>query len=395
MTKLLQKQQSDGFGPSFIAPNAFAPIHRIEIPSDRLAARKLLREKCPTLPGVYGWFDSNDRLGYVGKSKALKKRLLSYFSKTVPDPKMNRIRRGSQTILWQPISHELLALLREQELIDRWTPSYNSQGQPTRRRPAFVCISNSAAPNALLQRQLNTRVAHCFGPILGTQQLREAIENLNNVFSLRDCPEKTTIQFNNQLELFAENRQAKCIRYELNTCPAPCAAACSKSEYQSNVERALNFLNGFDRSILDQLRRRMDNAAVRHAFETAAIFRDRLESLSWLDRRLETLRRAQLELNCIYEVDGLNHNKVWLLLDAGLPIACVPSPTDRQSAESALGWIKQIASKKQRFAESPLEINLQMITLSWFRYQRRETGNLISVSAARKRCRQYQTKMSA
>ena len=395
MSDLLAQKQFNGFGPSFIADCAFAPVHQIEIPTDRLEARKILREKCPTLPGVYGWLDFNDRLGYVGKSKALKKRLLSYFSKTVPDPKMSRIRRASRILMWQPISHELLALLREQELINRWTPSFNSQGQPTRRRPAFVCISNSQAPNAMLQRQLTTRAKHRFGPILGTQQLREAIDNLNNVFSLRDCPDKTTIQFSNQLKLFDEGQTAKCIRHELATCPAPCAAACSQAEYMSSVKRAIDFLNGFDRSILDSLKRRMENAAARHSFETAAIFRDRWESLSWLDRRLETLRRAQHELNCVYEMEGFRQTKVWLLMDTGLPIACVQAPSDHSSSELASKSLKLIASTKPRFPEGPLETNLQMITLSWFRYQRQEKKSLISTRKASKRCREFAPKMSA
>ena len=363
----------------------------MEIPRDRLEARKQLRETCPALPGVYSWLDPNGQLGYVGKSKSLRKRLLSYFSKTVPDEKMHRIRRNSHTIIWEPVSHELLALLREQELINRWRPSYNSQGQPTRRKPAFVCISNHSAPNAIMQRRVNEKSTHRYGPIMGTAQLREAIDNLNNVFKLRDCPEKTTMEFSDQLELFSRDQPAKCIRHELGTCPAPCAAGCSKSNYRSTVDDAIAFLSGFDRSVLESLESRMNRAAGMKAFETAAVFRDRLESLAWLDRRLESLRRAQHELNCIYQVSGFDESQVWLMLDCGLPIACEAKPKNEAMIDSVENSLKQIASRHRRFPDGPLETNFQMIVLSWFRHQKQEKRNLISVRKARTWCRGLKT----
>jgi len=376
------------FGPSFLSADCIGAQEKVTIPRQRLDARRAVRETCPDSPGVYGWLDPNGQLSYVGKSKALKKRLLSYFSKTVPDEKMKRIRRQSRTIVWQSVSHELLALLREQELINRWRPSFNSQGQPTRRRPAYVCITNTAAPNAVVQRQINQKSGQQrFGPILGTSQLRGAIENLNNVFNLRDCPDKTSIEYSNQLELFPQQHPAKCIRFELATCPAPCARGCSKTEYMAGVDRAIAFLNGFDRSMLDDLKSRMQKAAMRKSFETAAIFRDRWESLAWLDRRLETLRRARMELNCIYELPGLGDTRAWLVLDGGLPIGCFSYPADQMDATQLEQPLTQLAGRNERMPVGPLETNFQMIVLSWFRHRSEESKNLISVGKARRICR--------
>ena len=375
-------------GESILPDLAIGNSMRIEIPTDRLDARKTLRSGCPTVPGVYAWLDAAGQIGYVGKSKSLKKRLLSYFSKTVPDEKMHRIRRHSRTIIWQPISHELLALLREQELINQWRPPFNSQGQPTRRKPAFVSITSSAAPNAVVQRKLSQTATHRFGPILGTAQLRESIDNLNNVFKLRDCPDKTTMEFSDQLELFARGQTAKCIRHELNTCPGPCAGACSRDRYLSAVNQAVDFLSGFDRSVLENLEARMNQAAEQRQFETAAVFRDRLESLAWLDRRLETLRRAKSDLNCVYQVPGTNGKPVWLILDSGLPVACAAAPTDPQSAIPLDRELKLVASRKHRFPDGPLETNFQLIVISWFRHQKQERKNLVSVRKARRVCRE-------
>ena len=92
---------------------------------------------------------------------------------------MGRIIRHSQRIVWEPVSHELLALIREQELIYRWRPDFNKQGQPTRRQPAFVCVGGGAAPRAFVARQITDRSDWSIGPIAGTGRLRSAVEALN------------------------------------------------------------------------------------------------------------------------------------------------------------------------------------------------------------------------
>ena len=336
MDNWLAQRQFSGFGESLLCPEAAGAEHCIEIPRDRMQARKLLRETCPRSPGVYGWLDPHRQLHYVGKSKSLRHRLLSYFAKIPSDPKMARIRRQSGQIVWQPVSHELLALLREQELINRFRPGFNSQGQPTRRRPAYVCLTDSTAPTTVVRRQLaNNENQYRFGPILGTSQLRAAIDVLNNCFGLRDCPDQTKMEFSDQLQLFQHERPAKCMRLELATCPGPCAGACSKADYQQGVSRALAFLQGFDTSVLDDLQARMQRTALHRQFEAAAVWRDRWESLAWLHRRLESLRRARMELNCVYEIPGLQ-GKIWLILDGGLPIACVGETTNRKVRENFL-----------------------------------------------------------
>lgn len=182
------------FGPSLLASPIRGRIARNEIPEQRIDARAMLHDHCPLTPGVYGWLDANDQICYVGKSKSLRKRLLSYFSKTPADKKTLRIRQHSRKLAWEPISDELLALIREQELIYRWRPDFNSQGQPTRRQPAFVCISTGAAPNAFFANRVPKAAAQVFGPIAGTNKLRQAVDSLNQVFGLRDCSDKTKFE---------------------------------------------------------------------------------------------------------------------------------------------------------------------------------------------------------
>ena len=357
----------DGFGPSILVQQMRGRQKRITIPTDRLEGRKLLREACPSVPGVYGWLDEHRQLIYVGKSKSLRKRLLSYFAKTPADNKMERIRQHSVTIVWEPISHELLALIREQELIHRWRPDFNSQGQPTRMQPAFLCIAGSPAPNARLARRLNGQHLHAFGPISGTKYLRQAIVSFNQVFQLRDCPDKTKFEFQSQRMLFDDPATAKCIRHELGTCPGPCASMCSAQTYSDLIEKALSFLHGDSSATLEALEAKMTAAAAKSAFESAAIYRDCLDNLTWLDRRLNGLRMADQNLNGILEIEARRKRKAWMVLRGGRIIASVPKPDTARKAGEVQQFIDASLKSATELPVTLLEMSLQLIIISWFR----------------------------
>lgn len=375
-----------GFGPSILAPQARDRLICHRLPADRQQARELLHDHCPLTPGVYGWLDSHQQLCYIGKSKQLRKRLLSYFAKNPADPKADRIRRHSSHLVWEPMSDEFLALLREQELIHRWRPDFNTQGQPTRRQPAFIGISNSAAPHAFFTRQLSAKAKYLFGPIAGTGELRIAVESLNQAFQLRDCPDKTKFQYNNQLTLFENPNTAKCIRHELGTCTAPCAGFCSRSGYQQQVDKLVAFLRGEDLSILDQLEAEMGAAATELRFERAATLRNYWTSLRWLNRRLSTLRTAKQNLNGVLPVASLGKQMVWLVLKGGRLIGSLRQPQRPQQAAKAVPFLSQHLACQANLPTNLLEIQWQIIVMSWFRRNHKLKESLISFDQAIKVC---------
>src|SRR5207244_2277738 len=102
--------------------------------------RSRVRQECPRRPGVYGMVNVNGELIYVGKAKCLRARLLSYFRPNSRDPKAGRIVAQTGTLVWEEAPSEFAALLRELELIRRWRPRCNVQGQPQRHRRAYVCL---------------------------------------------------------------------------------------------------------------------------------------------------------------------------------------------------------------------------------------------------------------
>jgi excinuclease ABC subunit C len=348
----------------------------------------MLHDRCPITPGVYAWLDSNQQICYVGKSKSLRARLLTYFAKNPTDQKADKIRRHSQQLVWEPISDELLALIREQELIHRWRPDFNTQGQPTRRHPAFVCVSKGLAPRVQFARTLPTQTACTFGPIAGTSQLRLAVESLNTVFRLRDCPDKTKFEFTDQQFLFANPTTPKCIRHELGTCTAPCASRCSQAQYRNQVDQAIWFLEGKDKDTIPRLELEMAQAAADCRFERAAALRNHLENLKWLGRRLASIRAAQRSLNGVLPIEGRNRTRVWLVLHGARLVGSTPEPVRRERAAQTLDFFTRTSASQIHLPANILEMHLQLLLISWFRKYPHHKHQLISFDEAVARCRQ-------
>ena len=193
------------------------------------------------------------------------------------------------------------------------------------------------------------------------------IESLNQVFQLRDCPDRTKFEFSIQQLLFGERQTASCIRHELGSCPAPCAGHCSAHEYQTNVEQLLNFLDGKSPQLLKSLETKMHEAATTAAFERAAIIRDYWKQLTWLDRRLTGLRLAHKNLNGVLPVKARRNRIAWIILKGGRIVQTVKRPDDPAAASKLLPQIQKITRCETELPTNVLEMNLQLIVISWLR----------------------------
>src|SRR5579875_4144971 len=189
------RQAFTEFGPIAFLPDVEPP--RLHVVKARRPSRlrTLVRRDGPRLPGVYGMIDAKGRLIYVGKAKNLRVRLLSYFRRRGCAPKARRILRQTRTLVWEIAADEFAALLRELELIQRWQPHFNVQGQPGRRRRVYVCVGRRPAATIFLAPQMPRTAWASFGPVPAGVQAREAVRRLNNWFGLRDCPQRQKMTF--------------------------------------------------------------------------------------------------------------------------------------------------------------------------------------------------------
>jgi excinuclease ABC subunit C len=385
VTTLFTHRRFAGFGPSAFDPQTHS-LHGTSGRSANLLLQRL-RKICPKIPGVYGMIDPRDRLVYVGKAKNLRSRLLCYFRPNSRDPKAGRILEAARSIVWEESSSEFAALLRELELIRRWQPSYNVQGQPGRRRVVYAVLSRSPAPHFSVAREPPSKAIASWGPIVGAVNLRAAVRRLNDAFRLRDCEKKQTIHFADQGTLFPIVRPAGCLRYEIGTCSGPCNEGVSRLDYARQVRSARAFLDGKDSKLLEALETEMHTAATNLQFERAVALRDKLVPLRWLHGRLAWLRDARQSLSFVYPIFGDDGRSLWYVIRRGQVQAVVNAPHNGPTRAAAR---KALADVFDRTAASGSQIADQMdsilLVAGWFRRRPEERVRLMTPDEAMGLC---------
>lgn len=380
MEGLFPRRRFREFGPNALLTSADTPPFECITASRPSSLRAKVRAGCPRVPGVYGMIDAVGELIYVGKAKDLRARLLTYFRPRSRDPKAGRIVHQARILVWEPATSEFAALLRELELIRRWQPRFNVQGQPKRRRRCYICLGRRPAAYAYLSTRPSGRGVYCFGPIPASHRAREAVRHINDLFRLRDCPQAQEMVFTDQRELFPLPRAAGCIRYEIRTCLGPCAAACSQAEYSAQVQAARAFLEGRDTRLLSRFQREMEQASRELAFERAATLRDKLDVMTWLVDRLTFMRRARARHSFIYPVQGHDGGVVWYLIHQGQARAAIAAPRDEASRAQAVGLIETIYRKRGLGLWPGEEIDGVLLVAGWFKRHPEERLNAIAPS---------------
>jgi excinuclease ABC subunit C len=313
--------------------------------------------------------NADGELVYIGKAKSLRARLLCYFRPRSRDPKAGRILQHTRGIVWEFAPSEFAALLRELELIRRWRPRLNVQGQPNRRFRSYVCLGRQPAPYVFLARWPAASAQAIFGPVFGGRKARAAVRWLNDWFKLRDCPQSQQMIFADQTELFPMLRTAGCLRHEIGTCLGPCIAACTHAHYLECVRAAQAFLDGTDDSLLQALESEMSAASAALAFEWAAAVRDKLDVLRWLHAGLERVRRAREEHSFIYPVRGFDEHDLWYLIHRGRVVLALPPPRMPLDQAVAARTIDRVYRSDDAWIGPPASevIDGVLLIAAWFR----------------------------
>lgn len=268
----------------------------------RTNLRESVRAGARNRPGIYRMLSETGVVLYVGKSKRVRTRLLSYF-RAKREEKAWRIVREARAIDWEYTPSEFASLLRELELIKAHRPPYNVR-QKRDGLYSFLKITRGPAPTLRVVRRVNDESALYFGPLRGGRRIADAVKELNDVLLLRDCRQATPIRFADQEDLFGSELTPLCSRFELDRCAAPCAGRCTEGEYLNRLRQARAFLEGTDDEPFRELTSRMEDAARRMEFEHAASLRDRLTRLEVLRAEFTRLRAAIEELTFLYVVPG-------------------------------------------------------------------------------------------
>jgi excinuclease ABC subunit C len=388
-----QPQRHDGFGADPLLPHLPRELNRVG-QRTRAALKRDISQLCPPVPGVYGILDRTGDLIYVGKSKSLRHRLLSYFQSSSKPEKSGRIIESARSVQWETQPSEFAALLREQHLIRRFRPRWNVQGIPERQRPIYLCLGRPPAIYFFTSSKPPKDLLALEGPFYGAARTNRAVDALNQFFKLRDCSQKTPFYFANQLSLFDVERRPGCLRYETGTCLGPCAAACTRSAYDVQVNAAQSFLDGFNDEPLVTIRDSMEAASTNRQYELAARRLLDHQALDYLYRKLTYLAEVRRSYSFIYSVHGYDHCHTWYLIRAGEVADAIAAPVCKQSYDAAKDRVKQWkAETRNAFDRGHGRYSHTLnLVASWFRNRPQELERTFAPAQA---SRLYKNRNSA
>jgi excinuclease ABC subunit C len=329
-----------------------------------------VRGRAEDRPGVYRMLSAEGEIIYVGKSKRIRSRLLSYFRCAFPEEKGARIIREATSLDWAYMPSEFAALLEELRQIKRYRPRFNVSMKRDARHFAFIKLTRGPASKLAVVRGASEDASIYYGPFHGAQRVGEAVRELNDAIGLRDCSLDKRMHFSDQQELFQLTpRTPGCIRYEIRKCAGPCVGGCSVAEYAERVRLARAFLDGSDDGPMETLRREMEASSERLEFERAASLRDKVRRLEDLRQQFIRFRFAVETLSFIYPVTGHEGDDRIYLIRRGRVRAEMPRPrttAERRKLTSQAAEVFE-AAERDTVQVPTHEIDELLLLSSWFR----------------------------
>ena len=229
--------------------------------------KRTLATDLPEVPGVYAFRDDQDRILYIGKSRNVRKRAMSYFTKAETRERMNRMLNLTHHITAIPCHTDLEASIREARIIVQTKPPFNSAGKRT-EKSIWVRITNEPFPRLSVVRKITEGAFH-FGPVRSMDQATLLVDAITSVIGIRTCSPK----------LSTKKASPSCALGEIGRCAKPCELVISPDEYMLLIERLKSAFAG-ESFVEDELHSKISNLATLERFEEAAIMRDRLQA--WL-----------------------------------------------------------------------------------------------------------------
>ncbi len=227
----------------------------------------------PDSPGVYQYFDKEDKILYVGKAKNLKKRVASYFTKTYENGKTRVLVKKIASIKHIVVETETDALLLENNLIKKYQPRYNVLLKDDKTYP-WICIKKEPFPRVFLTRNIYKDGSEYFGPYTSVRTVRALLSLIKELYPLRTCSYNLSRQN-------IENKKYKiCLEYHIKNCKGACEGLQTEKDYLEDVQEVRNIIKGNFKTSLHKFRDLMHGFAARSEFEEAQKIKEKIALLS-------------------------------------------------------------------------------------------------------------------
>ena len=236
-----------------------------------VAAIREVLKTLPVRPGVYRMQDSRGDVLYVGKARALRNRVTNYTQVARLPKRLQRMVAQTRSMTIVTTRTEAEALLLEAQLIKRFRPAYNVLLRDDKSFPFILLREDHAFPRVQKHRGARRAKGQYFGPFASAGSVTRTLNALQKLFLLRSCSDS-----------YFENRSRPCLLYQIKRCSAPCVGRISEADYDELVDDAKNFLSGKSTGVQARLSKQMAEAAEKQDYELAAVYRDRLRALTYI-----------------------------------------------------------------------------------------------------------------
>jgi excinuclease ABC subunit C len=236
-----------------------------------IAAIRNVLKTLPANPGVYRMHDARGDVLYVGKAKALRNRVTNYTQVERLPRRLQRMVAQTRSMTIVTTNSEAEALLLEAQLIKRYRPAYNVLLRDDKSFPFILLRADHAFPRIQKHRGARRAKGNYYGPFASAGSVNTTINALEKLFLLRSCSDS-----------FFNNRDRPCLLYQIKRCSAPCVSRIDEAAYGELVADAKAFLGGKSTQVQAKLGAQMEAAAEALDFESAAIMRDRLRALTFI-----------------------------------------------------------------------------------------------------------------
>jgi len=229
-------------------------------------------KQVPNTPGIYKFFSKN-KIIYIGKAKDLRKRVSSYFGKSIKDRKTQQIKTLTDNIETFSTSTEAEALLLEQSLIKQNLPRFNILLRDDKTYPYIHFAMDHKYPSISMKRSKHAVSKNFFGPFISAQAVKSTIKDLQKIYQIRNCSDTT---FN--------NRSRPCIEHQMQRCSAPCVNLISEASYLEDVVSSQHYLASSGKKTKSLMTAQMHKLAGEQEFERAQEMKKRIQSLDLLQQ---------------------------------------------------------------------------------------------------------------
>ncbi len=236
-----------------------------------VAAIREVLKTLPRRPGVYRMQDARGEVLYVGKARALRNRVTNYTQVAKLPKRLQRMVAQTRSMTIVTTRTEAEALLLEAQLIKRFRPPYNVLLRDDKSFPFILLRQDHAFPRIQKHRGARRIKGQYYGPFASAGSVTRTLNALQKLFLLRSCSDS-----------FFENRSRPCLLYQIKRCSAPCVGRIGEGDYDELVEDAKSFLAGKSTNVQGRLSKLMAEAAEKRDYELAAVYRDRLRALTYI-----------------------------------------------------------------------------------------------------------------